>query len=538
MSADPKLAFYLRTADEALRRRDVTRAGEIGAQAEMAGIKDARLLVLATHYHLKANAYGRAESTAAMAVKLAPDSADALGAYGFCLIATGRAREAIAYFDRALAIAPKWAPLHYNKGFAHESLGEARQARRLYKAAIGLDPNHSESYGQGAYLAALQGDWDEAREMAARAHAIDPRNVSAAFALALGDIEAGRPGDVEARLAFVIETPSIDPNARSTAHGILGDARHLMGEHGRAFESYAAKGDLLRNFYRPVQGLETQLERVHRLKDYFTKADPAQWHEAGSAPPSPVRAHAFVLGFARSGTTLLEQVLASHPRIEAMDERDCFALSYRFTESNEALDRLAAMTGAELDAYRKDYWDAARAAGMKLDRDVFVDKVPLNSVLLCLIAKLFPDAKIVFALRDPRDVVLSCFRQRFTLTQQLYEVLTLRGAAAYYDAVMSLVEAYRGVLALDIRDLRYEDLVANFDAECAGLCEFLGVEHDPKMADFAEVARGRDVGTPSATQVVRGLYAQGSGQWRAYEAQMAEVMPVLAPWLERFGYAP
>ena len=538
MSADPKLAFYLRTADEALRKRDVTRAGEIGAQAEMAGIKDARLLVLATHYHLKAYAYGRAESSAAMAVKLAPESADALGAYGFCLIATQRPREAIAYFDRALAIAPKWAPLHYNKGFAFEYMGEAKKARELYKAAIGLDPNHSEAYGQGAYLAALQGDWDEARAMAMRAQALNPGNASAAMALALADIEAGRPDAVEARLATIFEPGKADPNVRAAAQGILGDARHAMGDSERAFASYTAKGDLLRAYYRPVQGEETQLERVRRMADYFAKADPAPWREDRASVASPVRTHAFVLGFARSGTTLLEQVLAAHGKIEAMDERDCFGMSYPFTMSNEALDRLAAMHGAELDAFRKDYWDCARAAGMQLDRDVFVDKVPLNSVLLCLIAKLFPGAKIVFALRDPRDVVLSCFRQRFGMTQQLYEVLTLKGAATYYDAVMSLVEAYRAKLALDIRDLRYEDFVADFEAQCAGLCAYLGIDYDPAMADFAQAARERDVSTPSAAQVVRGLYAQGSGQWRAYETQMAGVMPVLAPWLERFGYAP
>ena len=537
MSADPKLDFYLRAADEALRKRDVTRAGEIGAQAEAAGVKDARLLVLATHFHLKANAYARAESTAAMAVKLSPESADALGAYGFCLAAMRKPQEAITYFDRALRIAPKWAPLHYNKVFAFECLGQMQAARRQYKTALGFDPNHSEACGQGAYLAALQGDWDEAREMAVRARGIDPRNVPAALALSLADIEAGRPAEIEERLRFVVDSRQVDPTTRATAHGILGDARHAQGDYGRAFESYTAKGDLLRGYFRPVQGQETQLERVRRLAQYFSHADRAQWREASVPPPAPVRTHAFVLGFARSGTTLLEQVLAAHGAIESMDERDCFDASYPFTESNEALDRLAAMHGADLEPYRQDYWERARATGVRLDRDVFVDKVPLNSILLCLIAKLFPDAKIVFALRDPRDVVLSCFRQRFGMTQQIYELVTLQGAATYYDAVMSLVEAYRGALALDIRDLRYEDFVADFDSQCARLCQFLGVAYDPKMADFASAARARDVDTPSASQVVRGLYAQGAGQWRAYEKQMAEVMPLLEPWLKRFGYA-
>ena len=175
---------------------------------------------------------------------------------------------------------------------------------------------------------------------------------------------------------------------------------------------------------------------------------------------------------------------------------------------------------------------------MVLSRRVFVDKMPLNSVSLCLIAKLFPNAKIIFALRDPRDVVLSCFRRRFGMTLQMSELLTLESAAGYYDAVMTLCAAYRERLALRLHELRYEQLVANFAEVCRSVCSFLDITYRNEMQNFVAAAQSRNIDTPSASQIVKGLYSRGVGQWRGYRSEMSPVMPVLAPWVERYGYPP
>ncbi|HEY3889707.1 MAG TPA: sulfotransferase, partial [Caulobacteraceae bacterium] len=138
--------------------------------------------------------------------------------------------------------------------------------------------------------------------------------------------------------------------------------------------------------------------------------------------------------------------------------------------------------------------------------------------------------------RDPRDVVLSGFRRRFGMNAAMYQLATLEGAAAYYDAVMRLVELYRAKLALPFQTVRYEGLVEDLRREVEGVCAFIGVDWSDAMLDFVETARGRAIRTPSARQVERGLYSEGVGQWRAYAAQMAPVMPLLAPWVEKFGY--
>jgi hypothetical protein len=167
---------------------------------------------------------------------------------------------------------------------------------------------------------------------------------------------------------------------------------------------------------------------------------------------------------------------------------------------------------------------------------VFVDKQPVNTVYLPLIAKLFPNAKILFALRDPRDVVLSCFRRRFEVNDSNFEMLTLESTARYYDRMMQLGERYRACLPLTLREVRHEALVEDFEGQLRELCTFIGLDWNEAMRNFSEHARSRAIATPSAMQVTRGLNREGLGQWRRYADDLAPVLPILEPWVVRFDY--
>ena len=205
-------------------------------------------------------------------------------------------------------------------------------------------------------------------------------------------------------------------------------------------------------------------------------------------------------------------------------------------DAPDGLRRLAAADGRELGAFRDDYWARVRGFGVEPKGTVFVDKNPFNTLKLPLIYKLFPDAKVIFALRDPRDVVLGCFRRRFNLNPSTYELLDLTRAAAFYDQTMRFWEAIRQKQNLDERGLVYERLVANFEAEARATCEFIGVDWRPELADFAGRARRGDVASASSEQISRGLFSEGAGQWRRYQAELAPVLSALEPWAARFGY--
>jgi hypothetical protein len=167
---------------------------------------------------------------------------------------------------------------------------------------------------------------------------------------------------------------------------------------------------------------------------------------------------------------------------------------------------------------------------------VFVDKHPLGTMRLPLMYKMFPEAKFIFAVRDPRDVVLSCFRRSFNMNANMYEFNTLDGAARMYDAVMSAGQAYLEHLPMSVRQVRHEDLVADFETSIRDLCGFLGVDWTPELIDFATTDRA--IATPSSAQIAKGLNNEGVGHWRNYAFALEPVMPLLEPWVEKFGYAP
>jgi hypothetical protein len=189
-----------------------------------------------------------------------------------------------------------------------------------------------------------------------------------------------------------------------------------------------------------------------------------------------------------------------------------------------------------LRRHRRIYWERVREHGIDVAGRVFIDKQPFHTLKLPLIVKLFPGAKIVFSLRDPRDVVLSCFRRRFLMSAPNFELLTLEGTASLYAAYMHLAELYRAKLPLDLVELRHEDLVDDFEGRVRATCTFLGLSWQDSMRDFAARARTQAITTPSSVQVMRGLNREGIGHWRRYRDQLAPVLPILQPWVERFGY--
>ncbi len=155
---------------------------------------------------------------------------------------------------------------------------------------------------------------------------------------------------------------------------------------------------------------------------------------------------------------------------------------------------------------------------------------------MALIAKLFPKASILFAIRDPRDVVFSCFRRHLKVTGTQYEFLSLDSCARIYSLIMRIGEICRDKMPLDVLEHRYEDMVQDFDGRIRAVCDFIGVEWAETMRNFDEHASIADLRSPSALQVRRPLYGEGIGQWRRYGEQLKPVLPILEPWVTKFGY--
>jgi tetratricopeptide (TPR) repeat protein len=518
-----------------------------GRLHEAIAIADAALrrgLAHTLFYNLKAHAleeqrrFDEAIVYLRRALEMSPNDPQLLHGVGMCFFKQERLIEAMIAFEAALVNRPNFAPSLHFIGVSLEILGEDEDAARCYQRAVDADPLYADPVAGLASIAARRGRPEDARTLAAKAFALEPGNIGAASAMVAADLKDGLSRDAEIRLRTLLGRSDLTIADRAALASLLADALDAQDKRDEAYAAYIkAKADHLRASADP-------------LKDKADARRCAEWTTSGlnglkrwpKASPEPPRGdgpstHAFLVGFPRSGTTLLEQVLAAHPDVLTMDEYpalDELAETYVFRE--DGFSKLIAMDADALSEARDQYWRNVGDLNLDICGKVFIDKLPLNTLKLPLIARLFPDAKILFARRDPRDVVWSCFRRNFRMNFAMVELTSPERAARFYDAVMRLAEAARAKLPLSEHILSYETLVEDFDGRSKAVAEFLGLDWREEMRNFAEQAAKRPLRSPSASQVRKGLYREGVGQWRRYAQQLAPILPILQPWVEAFGY--
>lgn len=511
------------------------------AEAALADGRDEAWLHAVVGYGLKDQ--GRFEDAIAAfgkALEFDSQNAKLMTQVGFCLLELGRRQEAGQVLGVAVKLDPQSAEASFAYGWAAENLGALDSAQSAWERAVSLDPNRADALAGLSGLAARRRDWETAQRLGERAAALDPILTEAPMNLARVDIGLGLFESAQRRLSEVIARPQTKPLMRANAKIMLGDALDGEGRYDDAFAAYADGKSDLKTMFAPKFASGERMSSpavVEAMVAEFLDTPTQAWATpARPMPRGPARGHAFLMGFPRSGTTLLEQVIATHPDMEALGERPVMIDAWtEFLSRAGGMIRLADAVSDLLEPFRDAYWRRVEEFGVKAAGKVFVDKHPFNTIRLPLLTKVFPDAKVIFAIRDPRDVVLSCFRRGFTMNANNFEFTELESTAKFYDVVMTAGETYFARLPLKSHRIRYEDLVADFEREGRALCAFLGVEWTDKLRDFA--ATERAIMTPSSTQVRRGLYEEGAGQWRNYAEPLATVMPILQPWIERFGYA-
>ena len=451
--------------------------------------------------------------------------------------ATGRFQEARRTLDTALHVDARFAIAHHNLGNVLIDLGERAEALRSFERAAALDPRYPDPIAGLAWIAEEEHRLDEARSLAERALQLAPQNILARLTLARVKLRQDDALGAATILEALLGSDALSVTNRILAQGALGDAYDKLARYGDAFAAFTQANALQHEQCAATIARERgplTPASIARLTAFVAGANLSEWR---SAPPSMLTP-VFLVGFPRSGTTLLDQILASHPEVTTLEERDTLIdATNELMNAEEGYERWADLPGNEIERLRELYWQRVRTAcsGVPLKR-VFIDKQPLNAVLLPLIHRLFPAAKIVLAIRDPRDVVLSCYQQRFGINAAMYQLLRLDTATAYYDAVMRLVEVCRGKLALRLHTVKYEDVVAKFEATMRNALAFLELEWDEGLRRHTETAKKRTISTPSAAQVVRPIYGSARARWRNYSDFLQPYLPILAPWIQTLGY--
>jgi tetratricopeptide (TPR) repeat protein len=526
----------LKAIEAAAMGGDLPRAVALAEAALSAGLDHPFVLNLAALGREEAGRLDEARALLERAVRAAPEDPSAWNALGLIRMRLDLPAEALTAFERVLTLAPSQPFAHVNRANALKDLGAYALAEQGFEAALALDPRHPVALAGRAMVASARGDHAEARARGLAALAQRPDYPDAVLSVAAAELAASELEPAERRLRALAASPALGPLELARVEGLIGDVQDARGATTEAYATYVRANARLQAVYASrYLGERSALAYLHAASAALDRAEPADWRRR--APPSGAVGHVFLLGFPRSGTTLLEVVLDGNPAIASLEEQELLIDGVQRYLGNPAdLSELAQASEQELDTYRDAYWEAAMRRGVDLAGKVFVDKYPLNTLKLPLIARLFPDARIIFAVRDPRDVVLSAFRRQFRMSAPMYELLTLEGTATYYDAVMRYADRCIRLLGLSMLEVHHEDLVADFRGQLDGICRFLGLPWHDAMMEFAPRSKTRPRATPSTAQLARGLDQKTVGQWRRYANELSGVLPLLNPWVERFGY--
>jgi tetratricopeptide (TPR) repeat protein len=472
------------------------------------------------------------------ASELRPDRPELLNNLAIACRRSGDADAAVSYLRRALRHHPTFADGWYTLAITLSEGGDYQGALDCYERVTSLAPEQADAWANLAQIREQLNQPEAAGAAARRALQIDPANVMATLVLAQID---GRRGDAQAareRLSALLERDGLSRNHEIVARRLLGAAFDQLDDTEAAFEQYSVANRLqARDYHTAYQISEGPyaLPAIRRIADHleaghFDAAPPDPSDPAGAAP-------IFLLGFPRSGTTLLDRMLSAHPQLTTLEERETLIDLHRdFVLAPGGLERLCGLDDAGLAFYRQAYRRRVIDILEVPPETLLIDKLPLNTIFLPLIARVFPAVRIVFVLRDPRDVCLSSFMQNFQLNAAMAHFLDLELTAEYYRAVMTLGLDSLERCAIRHHRVRYESLIEDPEATLRGLTTFLGVPWRPEMLDYRRSLAGARIETPSYGQVARPLYRSSIGRWRRYASQLQPLMGTLEPLIERLGY--
>jgi tetratricopeptide (TPR) repeat protein len=480
-----------------------------------------------------------AEVNARNAIRIAPESPQAHNLLGMILTETNRPQAGEYHYRRVLELTGNRDPiLLANLGWNLKSQGRMEEARALYRESLAAAPHIRQTLIGYVRLEEADRRFDAAAQTLDLAQAAYPEDEQLRLARA---VLLGRTGARPEAIALIDRMAK--EKARQLGPNELLEKGRLLDRLGRFDDAWAAFADGKRQaLERSGQAYmdEAAGREIDRLRRFFTASRLALLPRAGvrTDGAQPI----FILGFPRSGTTLVEQTLSAHRQIAAGDElpviHEISQIMARVLGSPltypEALAELwMGDQRAGLDTLRDLYLQKVRQLGvLRTGATRFTDKMPLNETHLGLIALLFPEAPLLHVLRHPLDIMVSAFSNHFT--HGFHCASALETAARHYARIAELVAHYRAAMPLRYLAVRYEDIVARQEASVREMLEFVGEDFDAACLTFHR--NSRYARTASYAQVTEPLYDHSVGRWRHYRKQLEPVFPILAPAMERLGY--
>jgi tetratricopeptide (TPR) repeat protein len=447
-----------------------------------------------------------------------PNDAEAHVALGNILRGLDQADDAIGHYTRALSFNATYIEAHNGLGLANHMLGRSEEAIQHYRRALGIDPTDLEAHSRlGEALQAL-GRLEESRIAFERAVTLAPRKAGCYWNLA----NSKRFTEDDLHLADMNELArdeaSLTAEEQIDLHFALGKAFAELGNRAQSFQHLLRGNSLMRR--RTSYDEAAALGRLDRIQKAFTTALMGEKREDGDPSTAPI----FIIGMPRSGTTLIEQIIASHPKVFGAGELRVMAnLAEALSGPNGTLfpEVVASMSGEQLRRLGGDYLRAVRRLAPTAER--ITDKMPGNFALAGLIHLSLPNARIIHVCRDPCDTAFSCFSILFARGHEYSYDLSELGR--YFRAYQRLADHWRDVMPETMLEVRYEQVVADLEEEARRIIAYCGLEWDDACLAFYRTARS--VRTASATQVRQPIYRSSIGRWRPHADALQPLLQAL-----------
>ena len=526
-------------------------------------------LIICSNQALKKKDYLNAKDILKNIISIKDDVFEAQINLGLVYLNLNEIENSITHLEKAIKLNPKFSMTYFNLGVAYEKLKETKKASKNYLKAIEFDKKNLFAYFNVGNLFKLENKIDKAEKYLFETIKLNPSFIRAynnlfeifdrtnqtdKFDKLLnlskinlkdktfinffsGILEYKRKNYHNViRIYESINLTSNDIGHQIIVKELLAKSYDSINDFEKSFEIFQNSNNQINEIYKKKYNKNNFLNLINKRSDYFNKKNISKWNNiTANSENEPV----FLFGFPRSGTTLIDTILSSHPLVEVLEET---VITDQFINSlnqkiNNNFYNLEKIDLKLLRNMRQDYFKTRNNFLNFNSKKIYIDKMPLNLIYTGEIVRFFPKAKFIFVTRNPYDSILSSFMQQFEPNDAMLNLTNIKDATHLYDLVMNLWFKYNDIFNLKVHTIKYEDVVQNFEITIKNLLNFLSIRWSDKLNEYYKNSEKRGIiNTPSYNQVNQPLYSKSINRWMNYETKLSDSKKILSKWVKKFNY--
>lgn len=478
----------------------------------------------------------QAEVSYRQAIKLKPDYVEALNNLGNVLKEQGRLDSAEASFMQAIKLKSNFSEAYNNLGVTLHALDRVEEAEAAYRQAIALKADYSDAYLNLCELLEGNNKLDKTSlVIKSAAGKVFDKDADFLFYQALISFRQENYEIVES-IIVKIKIDELSKNRKASFLKLKADWYHYIKNYSSAFEAFKFMNETVKDSLEykqqvPDEYFRQQTKKVFQIRKLQEKSSYKIKAQAGWLQPT------FLIGFPRSGTTLLDTILRTHSKIHVVEEKLMVGKMGSKLGHFPTISAIEKIDNALVEILRGIYLEELKKHSQVVKNQITIDKLPLNILEIPLINKIFPKANFILALRHPLDCIMSCWMQNFRMNSAMANMVDLDRIVDLYCTAMEVLDLCQKRYELNIHRVRYENLVIDFREEVSSVLTFLNLNWEEELTNYQRtaVSRGK-INTPSYSQVVKPIYNTAAYRWKNYEEYLESYKSRLEPWLNEHGY--